>query len=445
MLEIGKNRYTAEELDVALSALSKFYDLHTREDAYRMDGPSLSEFLRAGEDYATWLTADALFKIDQIIGKGMEDAARAGTGTFEHNGLQVSDLSFEEGGGETRFTGVVRDTEGNPVCQMRWLLSPRKDNPSLKRCLLTFAECPSEDPTYPYSPSLGRADINRVDSGAAADAIAVSDVLKFAKFIDVVAHFKGPLAEDLKGVSFGWPLPNSYLSRHEFNTFRYLDLIEIDGGLPGRIAKSGTLVMIRMCAAKCFDYGRDHLDDYADKLERNGAVWQQGYLSHVDGKYRDFVVKSAKTGRNAVFTSRDDDCRLAWIERDAFGCVSKVVEKHLKPGHEVIDAINGFIEGKPTSAPEAWFDYNVQAGSEAVHIGNDHLKSNGLNGLSLNIHEGLEKLEQLNKSTKNRESEGISYNFENLLGIIGPQPEFDDEVEYEFDPDDDYNGGTLGL
>lgn len=441
----AKNRYTAEELEVAVSALSNFYDLHTREGAYPIDGPSMRDFLRAGEDYATRLTADALFKIDQIIGKGMEAAARAGTGTFEHNGLHVSDLSFEEGGGETKFTGVVKDTEGNPVCQMRWLLSPRKDNPSVKRCLLTFAECPSDDPTYWYSPNIGRADISRLGTGPASDAIAMTNVLKFAKFIEAVAHFKEPLAEDLKDVSFGGPARNNITSRHELNTFQYLDLIKIDNGLPGRISKAGNRVIIRMSAAKCFDYGRDHLDEYADKLERNGAMWQHGYLCHVDGKFRDFVVKSAQTGRNAVFTSRDDDCRLAWIERDAFGCVSRVVEKHLKPGHEVIDAINGFIEGKPTSAPEAWFDYKVQAGSEAVHVGNDYLKSNSLNGLSLNIYEGLKKLEQLNKSTKNRESDGISYNFENLLEIIGPQKEFDDGIDGEIDPEDDYNGGTLGL
>lgn len=442
---LGENRYTAEELEVAVSALSNFYDLHTREGAYRMDGPSMRDFLRAGEDYATRLTADALFKIDQIIGKGMEDAARAGTGTYEHNGLQVSDLSFDEGGGETRFTGVARDAEGNPVCQMRWLISPRKDNASIKRCVLTFAECPSDDPAYSYSPSIGRADISRLGSGAQADAIAVTNALKFAKFIEAVAHFKGPLAENLKEVSFGGPTPYDQTSRHELNTYRYLDLIKMDNGLPGRISKAGNLVIIRMSAAKCFEYGRDHLDVYAEKLEQHGAVWQQGYLSHVYGKYRDFVVKSSKTGRLAVFTSRDDDCRLAWVERDMFGCVSKVVEKALKPGQEVIEAINGFIEGKETSTPEAWFDYKVSAGTEAVHVSLDYLMANGLDGITSNVFDGFEKIEQLNKGNAPHESDGISFNFEGLLEIIGPQQDFDDEVESEFDPEDDYNGGTLGL
>lgn len=71
--------------------------------------------------------------------------------------------------------------------------------------------------------------------------------------------------------------------------------------------------------------------------------------------------------------------------------------------------------------------------------------ANGLDGVSINVFNGIEKIEQLNKGIAPYESDGISFNFAGLLAIIGPEQDFDDDVESEFDPEDDYNGGTLGL
>jgi hypothetical protein len=135
------------------------------------------------------------------------------------------------------------------------------------------------------------------------------------------------------------------------------DVVRLDGGLPGRLARHVVSVMIEERGRKILMSLADRSEEIATWLENQGCVWGHAALTSHDRDNVMYAVRSNETGKLALlFNARNSSgphtAFLATMDPEA-GTASIVAAKG---GKHIFKTVESFLKGETPDAPTTTID-----------------------------------------------------------------------------------------
>lgn len=425
---MNKNGLSDIENKAIEKALEVFQVSRRTLDHFPNKTNSIDQHLTGSRPFMEKVTGDATMKLDQILASDIQKAAEAGLSEVNIHGLTFTHLACERNEGFTsKVSSMLVSAEGDPVCQMSWEFEKKNDG---IRVDMTIAECPADNPTYPYANRLVVSSIHRPGTEFGPDAHATAWLPDFRKLVNVMDHLREPLQEKLQKVDLGPPYLSLPISRHQLNMTDYQPIIDLDGGLPGDLCRITAKMMLDVAYSNCFQNTGDTFGKLIKKLKSKKVVYGERYFVHNDDDNYVTVATSAATGEDALVMYANGCVSLICIENGAKGTPSKATAYHLDSGKEAVELIERWIAGeREFEAPLAEYNFDKTAKGEALTLSNGFIETGGGYALGGDIYYALESFTNM----KDREDGEISNDFDYMRQLIGPNP------------DEEYEGATFGL
>lgn len=408
-------------------SLSVFYGSRKAIERFPNTTNSIDQHLTGSRPFMEKVTGDATMKLDQILASDIQKAAEAGLSEVNIHGLTFTHLACERNEGFTsKVSSMLVSAEGDPVCQMSWDFERKNDD---IRVDMTIAECPADNPTYPYANRLVVSSIHRPGTKFGPGAHATAWLPDFRKLVNVMDHLREPLQEQLQNVDLGPPYLSLPISRHQLDMTTYQSVIDLDGGLPGDLCRIAGKTMLDVAYSNCFQNAGDAFGKLVKKLKSKKAVYGERYLVHNDHDNYVTVASCAATGEDALVMYANGSVSLISVENGAKGMPLKITAYHLDGGREAVDLIERWIAGeREFDAPLAEYNFDKTKG-DALALSDAFVETNGGYALGGDIYYAMDSFHNM----RDRDDVEISKDFDYMLSLIGPHP------------DDEYEGSTLGL
>ena len=382
---------------------------------------SIDQHLTGSRPFMEKVTGDATMKLDQILASDIQKAAEAGLSEVNVHGLTFTHLACERNEGFTsKVSSMLVSAEGDPVCQMSWDFERKNDD---IRVDMTIAECPTDNPTYPYSNRLVVSSIHRLGTEFGPGAHATAWLPDFRKLVNVMDHLREPLQEQLQNVDLGPPYLSLPLSRHQLDMTTYQSIIDLDGGLPGDLCRIAGQTMLDVAYSNCFENAGDAFGKLVKKLKSKKAVYGERYFVHNHHDNYVTVASCTATDEDALVMYANGSVSLISVKNGAKGMPSKTSAYHLASGKEAVDLIKRWIAGeREFDAPLAEYNFDKTKG-DALILSDGFIETGGGYALGGDIYYALDAFNNM----KDRDDVEISKDFDYMLELIGPHP--DDEYE----------------
>lgn len=298
------------------------------------------EFVLDG-DFTRSVTGDAMFRLDQVLHARVYEARGRTPHAIDVNGFNFSDIKFYEhqSSGYHVLSSVLRDHRGSPICRFAW--STRiKDQDQTAATIMTMA-VPNDDGDFML---LLKADLLRTHGVAEPGGIGMLSFNSFARFADVMDYLRDPLAA---------PLAKTNTGLIGIAKENYLDGLELDGYLPGRLMRHAHNQIVRSGAAQAHVRAARNMVKIAPRLDKRGIHWGNAFIAY-GSKNRPIystLVKSPETGNMAILTydaALDAPRRasMIWAEKDPEMKSMKTFIASIRDGDDIKDTVAAFMNGE---------------------------------------------------------------------------------------------------
>lgn len=298
------------------------------------------EFVLDG-DFTRSVTGDAMFRLDQILHARLYEARGRTARAINVNGLNFSDIKFYEhqSSGYHVLSSVLRDHREAPICRFAW--STRiKDQDQTAATIMTMA-VPNDDGDFTL---LLKSDLLRTHGVAEPGGVGMLSFNSFARFADIMDYLRDPLAAPLSKTNTG------LIGIAKEN---YLDGLELDGYLPGRLMRHAHDQIVRSGAAQAHVRAARNMVNIAPRLDKRGIHWGNAFIAY-GSKNRPIystLVKSPETGNMAILTydaglDAPRRATMIWAEKDPKTKSMKTFIASIRDGEDIKDTVGAFMDGE---------------------------------------------------------------------------------------------------
>jgi hypothetical protein len=341
---------TGEESAAVEKALNSYRSMLPRfgSDPRHMGG--FESALLGYRGFAERLAADAVYKLDYVLHPRLDALA-------EGDELHLEGVTFSHVKRGKGLCVTAVDGDGVQRFRIKWepQYRPGREDPSMLD--VTLQSCPPEDPDYEYAEGIGYSHLARDDDRVESRTNGTLWSHNFFEFIDAMDLLRPALAADIAAMPRPKPMSDNVpFSFSEIDRAMVLDVVRLDGGLPGRLARHVVSTMIRERGSDILVSLADRSEEIARWLECQGCVWGGAAMTTSD---RDNVLYAVRAGDgrlglflNARNTSGPHTAFLAW--KDPVNGTASIAAA--RGGRHIFSTVEAFIAGEEISAPMATID-----------------------------------------------------------------------------------------
>lgn len=338
---------TQEEQAAVDTALSSYRTLVRRfgsDPAHRRDFES---FLLGYRGFAERIAGDAIRMIDYVLLPKLS-SLRVG------EDLHLAGVTFTQvERDDARLSATAVDADGVQKFRLNW---KRGQNEKVDEVVVQA--CPPEDPQYPYAPGIGFGTVIRGENAADNGCHGTLWSRDWFAFLDAMDLLRPALSHEIARIPKGRPMsPGVSYSSEEIDKMMVAEVVRLDGGLPGRLARHVVSMMLKERGREMLRSIAERSEALAERLEENGCIWGGAALTTHDRDNVMYAVRSQATGNlalllNARNSGAEHTAFLAWTD-EAAGTASVAAARG---GSHIFQTVESFLGGESPDAPTVTID-----------------------------------------------------------------------------------------
>jgi hypothetical protein len=347
---------TEEETAAVEAGLSTNRSMQPR---YGNDPNYLRDFntaLLGYRGFAERLAGDAFRKIDYVLYPKLENLE-------EGQELKLEGVTFTHVKRSEGLSITAVDEEGIQRFRINWKPDVREGwegTPTAPQMFdVTIQACPEKDPQYAYAECLAHGALTRTpDDRIETTCGGTLWSHNFFEFMDAMDLLRPALAAEIAEMPRQKPMSDKVpYSFDELDKSMVREVVRIDGGLPGRLARHVVSVMIDERGRTILESLAGRAAEIATWLEDQGCVWGGAAMTSRDRDNVMYAVRSEETGKLALlYNARNDGgpytAFLAWQDLEAGTATIAAA----RGGQHIFRTVEAFLRGDSVDAPTATID-----------------------------------------------------------------------------------------
>jgi hypothetical protein len=358
MLGMILETLTEEEENAVETALRPYRTLLKRFGDDRNHLGNFDAAMLGYRGFGERLAGDALRKIDYLLYPRIKELQPGNELVLD--GITLSIVKHDK-----ELSVTVVDADGVQRFRINWKNS-RVDLDGWghggSTVEVKIQSCPEHDPQYPYADGIGfgtvMRDLDDPIEGACMGTIWGHDFFAFVEAMDVL---RPSLSADILAMPRQKRFAeNVSWSREELDKKEIADVVRLDGGLAGHLARHVFSTILRERGVAILTSLAHRTAVIAGWLEREGCIWGGAAMTTHSGDNAMYAVRSAVTGNLALLYNANNTCGphiafLAWKDV-ATGTATIAAAKR---GRRLLETVASYLRGDMPDAPTATIDLST--------------------------------------------------------------------------------------